>query len=128
MRQRRFIFLVVCLLMFYGKNFSQQKFSKNSLLTHFLTVKPLYQHPVNPEFGTQPPGIPLSPLFFRASLYHTASLSGLLSPGNYQDQLGFFCRTEWQFEKRTGLPLRFRLGSIDYVNYLEQKPNAAKPQ
>ena len=45
---------------------------------------------------------------------------------NYQDRLTFFCRQEYKFEKSTKIPLRFRIGSLNYTNYLEQKPNALK--
>ncbi|MBX2934615.1 MAG: hypothetical protein KF825_10235 [Ferruginibacter sp.] len=44
----------------------------------------------------------------------------------YSNNLGFFCKKEWQFEKATKIPFRFRLGSLQYNDYLEQKPNAVK--
>ena len=36
-------------------------------------------------------------------------------------QSGFFCRREWELEKTTHIPLRFRLGSLADCNALEGK-------
>jgi hypothetical protein len=46
----------------------------------------------------------------------------------YRQPLSFICRKEWQFEKATSIPLRLRLGSMEYTDYLEQKPNAPRPK
>jgi len=42
----------------------------------------------------------------------------------YVQSIGFFCKQEIKLEKNTLVPLRLRLGSVDYTNYMEQKPNA----
>lgn len=46
----------------------------------------------------------------------------LLVPSDYySNQLGIVCRKEWLLEKKTGVPFRFRLGSLHYVDQLEGK-------
>ena len=38
----------------------------------------------------------------------------------YDAHFGFFCKVEVKLDKVTSMPLRFRLGNLDYVNYLEK--------
>ena len=45
----------------------------------------------------------------------------MVHPNSYYENLGFFCRKEIQLQKVTTVPVKFRLGSYDYVNWLEGK-------
>ncbi len=44
-----------------------------------------------------------------------------IKPDFVSSKQGFMCRQEWKFEKKTKLPLKLRLGSVDYVNKMEGK-------
>jgi hypothetical protein len=37
------------------------------------------------------------------------------------NNLAFFCKIEVKMEKASSFPVKFRLGSVPYVDYLEQK-------
>jgi hypothetical protein len=64
-------------------------------------------------------------------LYHTKSmltdttnhvLRSLMISKNYsKNHYGVFCKLENRIHKNTKFPVRFRLGSLDYVNKLEGK-------
>ena len=57
------------------------------------------------------------------SAFH--SLSVRVLPQNFYNQhLSYVCKKEVQLQKLTSLPIYFRVGSKDYVDYLEKKPNA----
>ncbi|MEO6613708.1 MAG: hypothetical protein ABIT05_13035 [Chitinophagaceae bacterium] len=133
MSQRLCYFLVVFLLIQNGEIFGQ-KIPPNHLYIqpvlgfNDLPVSPSYKSYLignknfkkNPYWlffdGNQSPGVGFSLL-----------ANSPVAPSYYSNCLGFFCKKELQLEKITTVPLRLRLGSLDYVNYLEQKPNAVKP-
>ena len=71
--------------------------------------------------GLATPKLPLIP--YQSIYYHSRQLS--VVPGNYYcTQLGFFCRTELKLEAATKIPFKFRLGSLQYNDWLEGKKNA----
>lgn len=70
---------------------------------------------LTPVYNLKYTGIPQS----------TVPVTGIISPSFYSSCLGFFCKQELKLQNTTGIPFKFRLGSVQYVDYLEGKHGAA---
>jgi hypothetical protein len=112
-RQRFYKIIVVCILTLFVRSVFAQDFSVDSVTIHLLTnasLVELHKQHHRPNFSVllqtrhvEKPGMPV------------------IKRSHYTDNFGFFCRKEFQFEARTKLPLRFRLGSLQQCNNLEGK-------
>ena len=132
-RQRKYSFIVVSFLIFKISGYAQELKSQNpvsEIEIQFLMHKLGKSFPVSAypgKYGQHPetsnskkslknfssgcfPGVKAT--IFKLSPYRTEA---------------FFCRQEIMIEKRFSLPVRLRLGSLSYVDYLERKPNAFNP-
>lgn len=126
MSQRVFSFIVVLLIFFNGEIFAQKLLRDDSLNAPFWGHSYYYHNTVKTNvysYLTKQPGT-------EAQIVRQMNftLKNPVSMNFYSQHISFFCHQELKLEKITSVPFRFRLGSLDYVNYLEQKPNAVKPR
>ena len=75
---------------------------------HSKVIKNPVQKIINPN-----PGVHLNPVSF-----------SVINANYYTQNFGFFCKKELQFEKATKVPFKFRLGSVQYCDWMEGKKSA----
>lgn len=128
--QRVYQFLVVLILIFPLKIFSQQQIPRIAQKNPHLLMIPEEFQEVSVGIHTYT-GKQLSHKIFIQNNTEWERINSaycrwparfeIIQPDFYSLHLGFFCYKEMQFEKITYLPLRFRLGSLEYVNRMEGK-------
>jgi hypothetical protein len=116
MAQRIYKFLVVLLLTtFYYQTNAQTK---------QITVVPVpiifYHYKTQKAAGNNPDIFFAIPSVLTKTVFLPMPQSAL-EPDYYTRHFGFFCKKELQFEKATAVPLKLRLGDLNYVNKLEGK-------
>jgi hypothetical protein len=119
MPERRFYFVVVLIFLFNGEIFAQEKNVEN--FPEIRTILPLKDHFSQEKKRNIRALLKQDQSVFSNSTFFSGRPLFLLKPNIPQT---FFCKKEWEFEKATSIPLRFRLGSLEYTDYLEKKPNA----
>jgi hypothetical protein len=105
------IFFIVCLVLQFDFSFAQKT-----------KIKLSYYKAPSFFFSKIKSSLPQKSAFLQTFSFATIILKKEIIPQDYYTKcLGFICIKELQFEKITKIPLRFRLGSLDYVNKLEGK-------
>jgi hypothetical protein len=133
--QQRYSFLLVALIFLHLTAICQnQKFVKNYLAPQVNAMKNYSlktSHGYTAvQFGNYinlPEARPTDPYFFVQQKDYQG-VASLTNAAVYQYQYfspardwGIICQKEWKLEKMTGVPFRFRLGSLEYVDRLEAK-------
>lgn len=122
--------LFFCMIFVADGVFSQNYTAKTASDTDIFNVKLVYRTDNNitcqKYFKQLKNKLPEKPLVnVKRVFYVNPAFYSVITADFYTCNFGYFCKKELQFEKATKIPLRFRLGSLQYNDYLEGKPNTS---
>lgn len=137
-QERLYFFLVVWFTMIsflsgWGQNIRVIKPKKDFLNLSYPGAPAASLYPGLPLYTSQTPHFPAREDAERIDGYtqnkeipfkglnRAMNESYIQPPDLYYIQSGFFCKREWEFEKATHIPFRFRLGSLAECNAMEGK-------
>ena len=120
-------FLIFCMIFVAGGVFSQKRDEKPPFERYSYYKNPAFRSISVMKGITGFPVLSGKKKFPANFIISKPATFSMISADHYPQHFGFFCKKELQFEKASKIPLRFRLGSLPYNDYLEQKPNAINP-
>ena len=123
MVQRFYKIIVAFCLALCGTSVIAQDFSKKIPVVTISSFIPLNKYSIHPARNAGPVFI-INParewLGQDVVTLKNHAVTGSIGGSYYTDNFGIICKKELQLEKTTRVPLRFRLGSLEYSNALER--------
>ena len=94
--------------------FCQKSGDKIALTADLYSLKSPSQTWIRQDFNT----------WFEANNKKVPVRVSMISADHYTQNFGFFCKKELQFEKATKVPFKFRVGTVQYCDWMEGKKSA----
>ncbi len=111
--KKKGFFLFFCMIFVGSIVYSQQRLSIPFITEQVSIIKDSIFSLNSPSTGNN--------IFTKAKALAPQVFLTVIQPDYYTKHLGFFCKKELQLEKVVKVPFKFRLGTVEYCNWMEGK-------